>query len=523
MFFLGLYLRTYQLDRYSLWFDEAASLLSTDYTKTMVGKMGMFDSIEDRYPSFLSSLFIYYWQRLGKDEFTLRMSAVIFAMLTIFAVYRVGAFLFGKKTGLLASFILTISPFHIYYSREVRSYSMVALTVLLSVYFLIKALRYGRLKFWLCYLAFTLISIYLHYMAILILFAELLYFLFYYKRYARFFKKWLFVNILFILFLIPWLINVIFLLKLALFGDAKYFWVPWWAGEGSFKNVFYTLKNFSFGYNVTGVIYNFATVIFLLLLGWGLIKKQKQERRDSYTILLLCFLIPIISMFLISKIKVWYVDRYILPCALFYYLLVANGLSRLRNKYAIPILCSMLILNGIGIKNYYLDILPNPKSCIGVQPKRDYRSASRYIVDNFQQGDVVFHVDYCATLPFEYYFKTMRKDKSKELNAGNYLLSVEEGAQVLPFKFREQGVKKIPSNISVGNQRRVWLVYSGYIFDSGINLGAMRNIPEEVLIRKYIESLYSRKSAKEFKGIIVYLYEKNDNQKKILQYGDTLN
>lgn len=494
----------YQLGRYSLWFDEVKLLSREDNINTIFKKAGTFYNTEDRYPCFLSKLFFYYWQRLGKSEFILRIPAVAFGVLTILTIYQLGKSLSGNRTGLFAAFILSISPLHLYYSREAMMYSMVVLTVLLSVYFLIKALRDNRLRFWFGYLAFNLMSIYTHYMTIFILLAEIIFFLVYCIRYRNLFKKWLLVHILIFLFLTPWLINVISLLRLVFTGGEKYFWLPDWAKQVSFRNIFYTLKNFSAGYNVTTIIYIPIIIIFFLLLTLGLIKKQKTE---ITTLFLLCFLIPILSMYLISKIKVWYVDRYVLPSAIFYYLLVANGLSKLRNRYAIPILCSIVILNGFGIKNYYKDIFPDYKSCAGVLAKKDYRGASKYIMDNFQDGDVIFHTSSSSSLPFEYYFGIIDKDKAEKLIAKSAVLRLAmERRKAIPWEFKEQGVRFIKSDISIENQKRVWLVYSSFNFHIAINF---KNNPDELCMRNYIENFYIKKDVKEFREIIVYLYERN--------------
>ncbi len=500
--FLGFYLRIYQLGRYSLWFDEAASLLNCDYMEAMVKNLGM---VGDGYPSFLSNIFIYYWRNLGADEFTLRMSSVIFGVAAIIAVYQLGKCVFGKKTGLLAALILSVSPIHIYYSRELRMYSMVVLTVLLAVYFLIKALRDNRASSWAGYLLFNLLSIYIHYMTVFVLFAEVVFFLAYRRDYRSLFKKWLSVHTILFLLLIPWLINVAYLLKLLFANADKYAWVPRWAGQVSLANIFYTLKNFSAGYNATEAVYIPITIIFLFFLLLGLIKRKKA---DFGMLFLFCFLVPILSMYLISKIKVWYVDRYVLPSAVFYYILVANGLSRLRNSYLIPVICCILVLSGLGVKNYYKDTLPDYKTCVGVTTKKDYKQAARYVVDNFQEDDVIFHVNRQSTLPFEYYFRIMGGKRAEELKDRNILLYFKQDlGKAMPFKFVEQAVKSIGSDIAVENQKRVWLVYTSFIFDDLVNVNPGKN-PDELLIRNYIENFYTRKDKKEFKEIIVYLYER---------------
>ncbi|MFA5356849.1 MAG: glycosyltransferase family 39 protein [Candidatus Omnitrophota bacterium] len=487
--------------RYSLWFDEAASVLSADYMHEMISKMGM---LEERYPSFLSNQFIYYWQRLGKDEFTLRMSAVIFGMLAVLVIYRVAKHVFSRKAGIIAAFILAVSPIHIYYSREVRVYSLEILTVLVSVYFLIKALESDRMRYWSGYLAFSLASIYLHYMNIFILFSGIIFVLIYYRKCRCLFKRWLAVNAVLFIFLLPWMINTAYLVKTMFYSSQKHYWVLWWAGH-SFKNILYTFKNFSAGYNTNAAIYIPLTAIFLIFFSAGLRSKRGSK---SGVLFLLCFLIPIFSMYMISKISPWYVDRYVLPSSIFYYLLVANGISKMSNRRILAALCIITALLSFGTVNYYKDIIPERHTCLGVGTKKDYRQAAAYIIDNFQDGDMIFHVDYCATLPFEHYFRLIGKDKFEELSSGNYLLVVEDGEDVVPFKFQERGAKRVKSDISVENNRRVWLVYSSFVFDTIINYDGKGEMPEEVYIRDHMEKSYIRKDARGFKEIIVYLYEK---------------
>ncbi|MGZ4847178.1 MAG: glycosyltransferase family 39 protein [Halobacteriota archaeon] len=57
-------------------------------------------------------------------------------VLAIPMIYAVGRQLFNEETGLVAAFILALSSFNIYYSQEVRMYSLIVLLALTSVYFL---------------------------------------------------------------------------------------------------------------------------------------------------------------------------------------------------------------------------------------------------------------------------------------------------------------------------------------------------------------------------------------------------
>jgi uncharacterized membrane protein len=70
---------------------------------------------------------------LGVKEFTSRLPSAFAAVLAIPVIYVTGNRFFGEQTGILSSFLLAISPFHVRYAQEARPY---ALWMLLSLLFL---------------------------------------------------------------------------------------------------------------------------------------------------------------------------------------------------------------------------------------------------------------------------------------------------------------------------------------------------------------------------------------------------
>ena len=65
--------------------------------------------------------------------------SVVIGTITVPLLYTTGRKLLGHRGGLLAAFLLAISPFHIYYSQEIRMYGLVTLLGLLA---LISALQW---------------------------------------------------------------------------------------------------------------------------------------------------------------------------------------------------------------------------------------------------------------------------------------------------------------------------------------------------------------------------------------------
>jgi mannosyltransferase len=124
---IGALLRLHNLDAESIWWDEAASWVQS--------KDSLFDLIwrtaHDNYPP-LHNLFLFVdIKLLGESEWSLRLPSVIFGVVNIVALYWLGTMTVGRSSGLIAAVLLTLSPFHLWYSQEARMYSLVALAATL--------------------------------------------------------------------------------------------------------------------------------------------------------------------------------------------------------------------------------------------------------------------------------------------------------------------------------------------------------------------------------------------------------
>lgn len=124
--FLASLLRLYNLGGRSLWYDEAASV------RNVMGLLklypyedwGLFDLLKrERVPPlyFFYMIPFYYF---SSSEWSIRLASVIFGIATIPLMYYFGSRLFNRKIGFIGALLLTFSPLHIYYSQELRPYSL---------------------------------------------------------------------------------------------------------------------------------------------------------------------------------------------------------------------------------------------------------------------------------------------------------------------------------------------------------------------------------------------------------------
>jgi mannosyltransferase len=160
---LGSFLRFYNLGEKSLWSDEIASVRDSQSLGTALNA--------GHPPLFFIVLNIFRY--FGNEEFLLRLPSAIFGILTILLIYEIGKSFFGSKEGLIAAFLLSISLFHIDYSQQARMYTIFAFFSMLSLIFLYKFLKDKKRKFLLGFIVSTVLSLYTHYFAIIVVLAEI--------------------------------------------------------------------------------------------------------------------------------------------------------------------------------------------------------------------------------------------------------------------------------------------------------------------------------------------------------------
>lgn len=189
IFLLGLLLRLVNLDQ-SFWLDEAsqAQMSSFPVREIWFGRSGDFHP-----PLFY--IIAHYWLLFGHSEIWLRLPSVFFGIAAVWVIYHFSNTLFSsQKIAYLSAFLLAVNPYHIYYSQEFRSYSLLMLLGLLSMYALTK-------KHWTLFLINALL-LYTHYSSIFLIITQIIYVAFFDRKLLRFVIGHLALVI--ILFL-PWL------------------------------------------------------------------------------------------------------------------------------------------------------------------------------------------------------------------------------------------------------------------------------------------------------------------------------
>lgn len=156
----------------SLWLDEA---ISVNKAKMPIETIVPTFSIYDFHPP-VHYWFLNIWIKIFGDQvWVMRLSSILFSLITIWLVYKIGCEIKNKKAGLWAAALVGANPLLIYYSQELRMYAMVTMWLVGSIYFLVKINKKPNWKNILGFNILTGLSFVTFYGSIFLIGAEILY------------------------------------------------------------------------------------------------------------------------------------------------------------------------------------------------------------------------------------------------------------------------------------------------------------------------------------------------------------
>ena len=160
-------LRLHDLDRTSLWYDEAVSWAQSNGTF-----LELLSAVsQDNYPPLHNIVLWLTMPVIGDGETALRIPSALLGVVAVWLIYLIGKQVGGREAGLLAAILLAVSPLHIWYSTEARMYALLAATGLAFLLCALKVLRHQS-HFWVFALTISgTLFLYSHIYALLGLFS----------------------------------------------------------------------------------------------------------------------------------------------------------------------------------------------------------------------------------------------------------------------------------------------------------------------------------------------------------------
>ncbi len=443
--FFGYALRLYKLGAQSLWYDETVSaVLAQKAVSDLIAH-----TARDIHPPGYYLLLRGWTLLAGDSEFALAYFSLLFGALLIAAVYALGQLLLNKHVALWAAGLAALSPYNVWYSQEVRMYTLGAFLGVMVVYYGVQAFSFqlsavsGHSPFairhspftirhspfairhspfaihhspftvcpWLLYALFAAAGLYtLYYFAFLLIAFNLFVLVYLLKSSAisnqrSAVRSWILTNLLVFALYLPWL-------PIA-WRQAANPPVPPWRSSLPFTQI--AIEAWSalvLGESVeAGQIWP-VLLIALLLFGWGLYVLRSNRLR-ALLLTLIFGPIALILLFPLLTGSPLYHARYLFTYSPFFYLVLGAGLAGGRQKdeggrmkkpspFALrhslfALLAAAILLLGSGFSIYQMHT--NPKYA-----SDDLRGAAAFLQEKWRPGDVILVNAGYAYTALQYYF-----------------------------------------------------------------------------------------------------------------------
>jgi len=173
---LSFALRLGRLAHKNIWWDEASSAWQAPMS---LAEITLYQA-RDQHPPLYYWLLHGWYAMAGPSLLALRLFSALWGTLGVAVAYALGVSLLGeRRVAWMGAFLLAISRFHIEWSQEIKMYAMTSTLSMLSLLLAAHLARRVdlaparvRLRLWGAYLLVTVMAVYTHYIAILILAAQ---------------------------------------------------------------------------------------------------------------------------------------------------------------------------------------------------------------------------------------------------------------------------------------------------------------------------------------------------------------
>ena len=469
-------LRFYSLAAKPFWFDEGVSVA--------IARLDCYNfaRILWRREANMSLyyLFLRGWLHFGGSEGFVRSLSVLFAIASIPVIYLLGRRLLDSRVGLIASALLALNAYHVQYSQDARSYSLMILLCLLSSFYFLKCLSEPTRRNRASYVVSSVLAIYAQFFSALLVIAQWISLSFLDQKPNSQTRAKTYSDFRWIALLVS---------PVIVFAAATGIGPLRWVQRPGLKDLWI------FALHLTGnggpwLLLAFAAASLAALLPVWRTRGTRQVRWEfwRYRFLMCWLLFPPVFTLALSLLKPLFVPRYFIFCLPALLLLVARGVSSLRShSLTVTALVLVLILSFRGTAAYYnqdLDI-----------QRDDWRSATRYLLEHAQPNDaLLFHVP-MGRMPYEFYHSL------EPASASPLVLYPNHGDRITFLDFVEK-----PNDAELERflpqHQRAWLVLTYAETRSGV--------PDSrtIELSQMLGKIYSTVEQQDFQGIEVLLYRK---------------
>ena len=323
----------------------------------------------------------------GQSEFALRYLSLFFGIWAVALAFVLSKRLAESLTAVLCAGLFAISPYFIWYSQEVKMYTLVLALATLAIYALRRSIETNRAGWWATIIAATSTAMYCHILAALLIPVEVILALVWGigSRQGRWWKGAL---VSFACLTAPYLPLVRWQLPLVLTpAQTGFAFYP-------FDQMLLVLLS-GFATGVSGLLPATALWPAGTLVLTGIILSA--SRWPDKVALVAWLLLPPLALFLISLNRPIFTDRYLIWIGPAFYLLAALGTTALGQLWKPIGVVAAVAVASIALAGAY-DQAATPI-------KSDFRGAAHYVSAHQAPGDlIIFQIPYIR-YTFDYYHR----------------------------------------------------------------------------------------------------------------------
>jgi 4-amino-4-deoxy-L-arabinose transferase-like glycosyltransferase len=370
--------------------------------------------------------FMFLWIRLFSDsELSVRMVPLLCGILSILLTYILASRLFERKTAFLASFLLSISPVHIWYSQEATPYSMTLFLLLLSLFSYYK-LQESEInnKWYFIYFGSLFLAIFSHWFAFSYLVSISLSCLFKINKAKR--------NILILNCLVFGCLVIFWALKILV----GYSWWGFYLRPFTLFELWMLFFNwFSFGNSIWSPNYGtklkgllqkpdllISQILFFFIFVRGLFLSLKESKNIyKFDVFLYVFLLPFFALGVSLFYKHIYQERYLFIVLPFFYIILSKGATSFKSQIIrLASVSAISLFAIIALFGYFL----KPEESTVYKHNPDWSSGAQFLEnDSIGINGQIFAITSAPVEPLMYYMQRLERKSSERRVDGIHFIS----------------------------------------------------------------------------------------------------
>lgn len=449
----------------SLRLDEAQSLWVSSRSPDVILALVAEDVHVPLYQELLHFWRLYF----GNTVESARLMSLFFYLLSLPAIYALGAAAYSRRVGVIAAVFLAVSPFMNWYGSEIRMYTLLLFLTILNQYLFIRLWKEPSRDAWIWYGITAVLGIYTHYFFFLNLLSQGVFYAMHRPLFAPDSKRRLITMVLILAAaILPW---GWYVLSQGEAGNQ----VPLLTIPTS-VDVFNTFSQFLVGFQNDNLNTVFLSLWPAAMLIGFLALRRSLLPSHATRYFLLTILVSFSAAFIFSiTVQPAFVSRYLIFTVPSLYLLIAAFLDAYAWRIATWSVAA-LMLGMMAVEIY------NPTAPV----KENYKEASSFLTQHARPQDIVVVSVPFTLYPVQYYYRGAAP-----------LSTLPQWNQYAHGAIPSYSQETLPREVSELSQahQNLWLLQS---YDQGYN--------DEV--KQYLDSQYHRLETYNFSpGLNLYKYQ----------------